>query len=65
VHDFALKAVRGIHTKPPRWKRCLLLVDRDVGDDVGREFLTRHPLVRPPSDGAIGGVIGPEPERDS
>jgi len=27
---------------PPRWQRCLQLLDRDIGDDVGRLFVERH-----------------------
>jgi putative endopeptidase len=32
---------RGIQAQPPRWKRCLALVDRDLGDEVGRLFVAR------------------------
>ncbi len=42
VDDFDLKVVKGAHEVPVRWKRCLSLVDRMLGDDVGRVYLERH-----------------------
>src|SRR5262249_52109586 len=35
VFDFAQRIARGAREMPPRWRRCLALVDRDLGDDVG------------------------------
>ncbi|HSR99418.1 MAG TPA: M13 family metallopeptidase, partial [Kofleriaceae bacterium] len=39
VFDFTGKTQAGVREMPPRWKRCLSLVDRDLGDDVGRLFV--------------------------
>ncbi|HEY0988142.1 MAG TPA: M13 family metallopeptidase [Kofleriaceae bacterium] len=39
VFDFAGRTVRGTREMPPRWKRCLGLLDRDLGDDVGQMFV--------------------------
>ena len=39
--DFEGRIVRGAREMPPRWRRCLQLVDRDLGDDVGRLFVAR------------------------
>jgi endothelin-converting enzyme/putative endopeptidase len=41
VFDFAQRTARGAREMPPRWRRCLALVDRDLGDDVGRQFVAR------------------------
>jgi len=41
VFDFTQRIVRGAREMPPRWRRCLALVDRDLGDDVGRGFVAR------------------------
>jgi putative endopeptidase len=41
VFDFAQRTVRGAREMPPRWRRCLALADRDLGDDVGRQFVAR------------------------
>jgi hypothetical protein len=41
VFDFAQRTARGAREMPPRWRRCLALVDRDLGDDVGRLFVAR------------------------
>jgi endothelin-converting enzyme/putative endopeptidase len=40
--DFHEGFLRGAHEKAPRWRQCLDLVDRDIGEDVGRTFLARH-----------------------
>jgi putative endopeptidase len=40
--DFQQRTMRGAHAQPPRWKRCLGLVNKDVGDDVGRLFVARY-----------------------
>ena len=40
--DFEGRTLRGAREQPPRWKRCLALVDRDLGDDVGRLFVARY-----------------------
>jgi putative endopeptidase len=42
VFDFTQRTLRGAADMGPRWKRCLRLVDRDLGDDVGRVFLARY-----------------------
>jgi putative endopeptidase len=42
VAQFELHTQRGVAQLPPRWKRCLELVDAMVGDDVGRSFLARY-----------------------
>jgi putative endopeptidase len=42
IADFDLRTLRGAKEVPPRWKRCLSLVDAMLGDDVGRVFLGRH-----------------------
>ena len=42
VFDLRERTLRGAKEMPPRWKRCVGLVDRDLGDDVGRIFLARH-----------------------
>jgi predicted metalloendopeptidase len=42
IAGFASRTVRGARQVPPRWKRCLALVDRDLGDDVGQLFVARH-----------------------
>ncbi|HEX3764914.1 MAG TPA: M13 family metallopeptidase [Kofleriaceae bacterium] len=41
VFEFAQRIVRGARAMPPRWQRCLALVDRDLGEDVGRMFVAR------------------------
>lgn len=40
--DFYQRQLRGARENEPRWKRCLRLVDRDLGDDVGRMFVARY-----------------------
>jgi len=40
--DFYQRQLRGAREIEPRWKRCLRLVDRDLGDDVGRMFVARY-----------------------
>jgi endothelin-converting enzyme/putative endopeptidase len=42
VFSFRGRVLKGTREMPPLWKRCLDLVDRDLGDDVGRIFLARH-----------------------
>ena len=36
------KTLRGARDKAPRWKRCLDLVDRDLGDEVGKQFAAAY-----------------------
>ena len=36
------RTLGGAREPPPRWKRCLALVDRDLGDDVGRLFVAKY-----------------------
>jgi putative endopeptidase len=42
VFGFNERTVRGVHEAPARWKRCLGLIDRDIGDDVGAIFVKRY-----------------------
>jgi putative endopeptidase len=39
IFGFSSRTLRGVRDMSPRWKRCLALVDRDIGDDVGRLFV--------------------------
>ncbi|MGJ7915671.1 M13 family metallopeptidase [Massilia sp. LXY-6] len=39
--DFFSKTLRGIQQQPPRWKRCVGLVDRQLGEALGQEFVSR------------------------
>jgi putative endopeptidase len=39
--DFYRKTLRGVAELPPRWKRCVRLVDRDLGEALGQEFVRR------------------------
>jgi endothelin-converting enzyme/putative endopeptidase len=39
--DFFSKTLRGIEQQPPRWKRCVGLVDRQLGEALGQEFVSR------------------------
>jgi endothelin-converting enzyme/putative endopeptidase len=38
---FFSKTLRGIQQQPPRWKRCVGLVDRQLGEALGQEFVSR------------------------
>jgi endothelin-converting enzyme/putative endopeptidase len=40
--DFDQRTLRGAREMQPRWKRCLRLVDGEVGDDVGRIFVAKY-----------------------
>ncbi len=42
LFDFDQHTARGVREMAPRWKRCLALVDRDIGDDLGRIFVARY-----------------------
>jgi len=35
------RTLRGVPQEPPRWKRCVSLVDRQLGEALGREFVDR------------------------
>jgi len=37
--DFYSKTLRGVPELKPRWKRCVQLVDRQLGEALGREFV--------------------------
>ena len=37
--EFYRKTLRGVKEQPPRWKRCVRLVDRDLGEALGQEFV--------------------------
>jgi endothelin-converting enzyme/putative endopeptidase len=39
--DFFSKTLRGIEQQPPRWKRCVRLVDSQLGEAMGQEFVSR------------------------
>jgi endothelin-converting enzyme/putative endopeptidase len=39
--NFYRKTLRGVKAQPPRWKRCVQYVDRDLGEALGQEFVAR------------------------
>ncbi|MGH9571597.1 MAG: M13 family metallopeptidase, partial [Candidatus Angelobacter sp.] len=39
--DFNRRTLRGVRQLPPRWKRCVGLVDRQLGEALGQEFVNR------------------------
>ena len=39
--DFYSKTLRGVPTLQPRWKRCVGLVDDQLGEALGQEFVAR------------------------
>jgi endothelin-converting enzyme/putative endopeptidase len=39
--DFYAHTLRGVEQIPPRWKRCVRLVDSQLGEALGREFVDR------------------------
>lgn len=39
--NFYRKTLRGVKEMAPRWKRCVQLVDRDLGEALGQEFVRR------------------------
>ena len=39
--DFYSKHLRGVTQLPPRWKRCVQLVDRDLGEALGKVFVEK------------------------
>jgi putative endopeptidase len=39
--DFYRKYLRGVEQMPPRWKRCVRLVDEDLGEALGQEFVAK------------------------
>ena len=39
--DFNQGYLRGVAEQPPRWKRCVRYVDRDLGEALGQEFVRR------------------------
>ena len=39
--NFYRKTLRGVKSMPPRWKRCVQLVDRALGEALGQEFVLR------------------------
>jgi endothelin-converting enzyme/putative endopeptidase len=39
--DFYRKTLRGVKEMPPRWKTCVRYVDRDLGEALGQEFVSR------------------------
>ncbi len=39
--DFNSKTLRGVEQLRPRWKRCVTLVDHQLGEALGQEFVSR------------------------
>lgn len=39
--DFYRATLRGVREMPPRWKRCVTLVDRDLGEALGKVFVEK------------------------
>ena len=39
--DFYSKTLRGVKQMPPRWKTCVRMTDRDLGEALGQEFVAR------------------------
>jgi endothelin-converting enzyme/putative endopeptidase len=39
--DFFSKTLRGVPQQKPRWKRCVALVDNELGEALGQEFVAR------------------------
>jgi endothelin-converting enzyme/putative endopeptidase len=39
--DFYSHTLRGVEQQPPRWKRCVRLVDGQLGEALGQEFVSR------------------------
>jgi putative endopeptidase len=39
--DFFSRTLRGTPQLRPRWRRCVFLVDRQLGDALGQEFISR------------------------
>jgi putative endopeptidase len=39
--DFYSRYLRGVTEMPPRWKRCVRYVDRDLGEALGQVFVAR------------------------
>src|SRR4029079_13842187 len=39
--NFYRKTLRGVTEMPPRWKTRIRYVDRDLGEDIGQEFVRR------------------------
>ena len=39
--DFFSKTLRGVQQQQPRWKRCVALVDHQLGEALGQEFVGR------------------------
>ncbi len=38
---FFSQTLRGVQEQPPRWKRCVALVDAQLGEALGQEFVNR------------------------
>ena len=39
--DFFSKTLRGVEQQQPRWKRCVAMVDQQLGEALGQEFVSR------------------------
>lgn len=39
--DFFSQTLRGVPQQKPRWKRCVQLVDQQLGESLGQEFVAR------------------------
>lgn len=40
--NFFSKTLRGVQQQKPRWKRCVALVDAQLGEALGQEFVSRN-----------------------
>jgi endothelin-converting enzyme/putative endopeptidase len=38
---FYSSTLRGVKEQPPRWKKCVAWIDRDLGEALGKEFIDR------------------------
>lgn len=59
IFDFRQRTLRNTREMAPRWKRCLDLVDTDLGDDVGRIFVERYfpPEARARAKGMVDALV--------
>lgn len=54
--DFHSKALQGVEQQPERWKRAVTLLDSQVGQLVGKEYVARH--FNPESKARIKALVG-------
>jgi len=59
--DFAFREglLKGTQALPPRWKRCVALVDRDLGEALGKVFVARAfpPEAKRAAEAMVGHVV--------